>query len=43
MLPTSIVYWCAIRLWANATTGEYSNEEAPSVTVSDAIKRLGYE
>ena len=39
LLPRKIVYWCAIRVWAHATTGPYGNTEAPAVTCSTAIER----
>ena len=38
-LPAWIVYHCAIRVWAHATSGRWSNVEAPAVTVADALKR----
>lgn len=38
-LPKSIVYWCAIRLGANATQGEYSNQSVTDLTFVDALKR----
>lgn len=39
MLPRWIVELCAIRIWANATTGRYSDKEAPGVTVDEAVAR----
>lgn len=38
-MPKGFVYWCAIRLFAHATTNEYSNQNVPSLTVVDALKR----
>ena len=38
-LPKVIVYWCFIRLSANASTGQYSNQVVPDLTVLDALKR----
>lgn len=38
-LPRSVVYWAAIRVGANATTGEYSNQVVPDLLFSDALKR----
>ncbi|MHA2066378.1 MAG: hypothetical protein ACXABY_18560 [Candidatus Thorarchaeota archaeon] len=38
-LPKNLVYWCAIRVGAYATTGEYRNEIVPEVTMMDALKR----
>lgn len=39
LLPRDLVMWCAIRVVANATTGEYSNQIVPDLTAMDAIKR----
>lgn len=38
-LPKSLVYWCAIRLGAHATTGEFSNTVVPELSFMDALKR----
>lgn len=38
-LPRGIVYWCSIRLIANATTGEYSNQIVPNLGAMDALQR----
>jgi hypothetical protein len=38
-LPKSIVYWCAIRLGAYATQGQYSNQVVPDLKLMDALKR----
>ena len=38
-LPKSLVKWATIRLVANATTGEYSNQVVPSLTAVDALER----
>lgn len=38
-LPKGIVYWCAIRLGVHATTGEYSDQIVPELTIADALKR----
>lgn len=40
-LPKRIVYWCAIRVSAHATTGKYSSQIVPELTVMDAVKRYG--
>lgn len=39
LLPKRLVYWCAIRLGANATQGEYSNQIVPDLNFVDALKR----
>lgn len=38
-LPKRLVYFCAIRVGAHATTGNYSNTVVPELTLMDAIKR----
>jgi len=39
LLPRRLVMWCAIRLIAHATQGEYSNQEVPALGAMDALKR----
>ena len=39
LLPRNLVYWCAIRLIVNASTGEWSGEHVPDITAMDALKR----
>lgn len=39
LLPKSIVYWCAIRLGANATQGEYDNESPADLNFITALNR----
>ncbi len=38
-LPRWLIYWCAIRLIADATTGKYSNQITPELTALDALRR----
>lgn len=38
-LPREVVKWSAIRVMANATTGEYSNQIVPDLTAMDALQR----
>ena len=38
-LPNRVVYWCAIRLTANATTGKYGDTSVPDLLVIDALDR----
>ena len=38
-MPRSLVYFCAVRMWAHATQGEWSGVEAPTVTLVDALDR----
>ena len=38
-LPRAIVYWSAIRVSAHASTGQYSDQVVPELTVCDALKR----
>jgi hypothetical protein len=37
-LPRELVYWCAGRLMAEATTGVLSNEESPGVLAVDCLR-----
>lgn len=39
MLPRCVVYYAVIRAWAEATTGQWSHEDATGITASDAVKR----
>ncbi len=39
LLPNRIVYWCAIRVAANATQGKWSGQVVPDLTAMDALKR----
>ena len=39
LLPEALCYWATIRLLQNATTGKYSMQEVPAVTVIDALDR----
>lgn len=39
LLPRDIVYWAAIRLMANATTGKYSATVVPELTMLEALER----
>ena len=38
-LPKKLVYWSAIRVGANATTGNYSNQVVPELNFMEALKR----
>lgn len=38
-LPRRIVYWCAIRVWAEATTGKWSNQLVSTVTIDQCLDR----
>lgn len=38
-LPRYLVMWCTIRVFAHATTGEYSNTVVPELSAMDALKR----
>lgn len=37
-VPRWLAYWCFIRVWANATTGEFGNVDATSVNATDCLK-----
>jgi hypothetical protein len=39
LIPRRLVYWCAIRVAAHATTGQWGNEEVTSLTFTDALRR----
>ena len=38
-LPKKLIYFCAIRVVASATTGKYTNTIVSELTAMDAIKR----
>jgi len=38
-LPKRVIYQAAIRIWSHGTTGQYSNQEASSLTVFEAVAR----
>jgi hypothetical protein len=38
-LPSRFVYWCAVHVWAVATTGRYGKYDATNLTASEAIAR----
>lgn len=37
--PSWLVKWCAVRMFAHATTGEYSNQVVPDLTATEALQR----
>lgn len=39
LLPRWLVYWAAIRLGVNATTGEWSHQNVPELYFTDALQR----
>ena len=39
-LPRRLVYWCAVRVAVEATTGQYSNQIVPELTAMDALQRF---
>lgn len=38
-LPKKLVMWCAVRVIAHATTGEYSNQVVPELGAMEALDR----
>ena len=38
-VPRDLAYWCAIRVGCEATGGEFSKQEVPSLLYVDALKR----
>lgn len=39
VMPKWLVKWCAIRVFAHATTGEYSNQVVPELRFDTALDR----
>ena len=39
MLPRRLVMWCAARVGAHATTGQYGTTVVPDLLFMDALKR----
>jgi len=42
-LPRKIIYWCAVRVFCDATSGKYSDQMVPELTAMDALKRFDYK
>ncbi len=40
-VPRWLAKWCAVRVFAHGTTGEWSHTESPALTFGDALKRWG--
>ena len=38
-LPKELVKWCAVRLMAHATTGQYGYVNTPATTIIEALQR----
>ncbi len=38
-LPRGLVYFCAVRVFAHGTTGDYSKTPADKLTVTGALRR----
>ena len=38
-LPRKLVYWCAVRVGAHATQGDYSDTVVPELLVMEALER----
>ena len=41
LLPAKFVQLCAVRVWAETTTGPYGNTIVSELTMSDGIARFG--
>ena len=39
LMPRKLVYWCSIRLMANATQGAHSGQDVPELRAVDALER----
>lgn len=42
-LPRPLVYWCAVRVGAEATEGQYGNQIVPDLLFMDALKRWRFD
>jgi len=40
-LPKKLIYFCAMQLGVEVTTGKYSNTVVPELTFMNAVKRFG--
>ncbi|GAG95097.1 unnamed protein product [marine sediment metagenome] len=40
-LPRDLIFWCAMRVIAYATSGKYCNQGVPDLTAMDALDRWG--
>ena len=38
-LPRWVVYWATVRCGVHGTTGQYSHQEVPALTVGTALRR----
>ena len=38
-MPRKLTYWCAIRVAAHATQGQWSSQIVPDLTALEALKR----
>jgi len=38
-MPRKLAYWCAVRVMANATVGQYSSQVVPELLALDGLKR----
>lgn len=38
-MPRKLVYWCAVRVAAYATSGRYEHQIVPELRATDALKR----
>jgi hypothetical protein len=41
-IPSGIVYWCFMRVWCYATSGEYSKTLVAHITCDEALRRWDY-
>ena len=39
LMPRRLAYWCAIRVGAHATQGQWGNQAVPDLLFMDALKR----
>lgn len=39
LLPNSVVYWCGHRILGHATTGKFTYQKVPTLTLMQALQR----
>jgi hypothetical protein len=43
LLPRKVTYWCALRLMAHATTGQYGNTDVTKLTAMETLDWWGHK
>lgn len=39
-LPPTLVYYCAMRVWSESTSGPYGNTIVPEITAGESVQRF---